>query len=60
VTIDGEVWEPSDDAGPLVLQLLAGVHTVEILKEGYRPYITDLAVRQGETTTLNVAMTPEK
>jgi hypothetical protein len=60
VTIDGEVWESSDDAGLLVLQLLAGVHTVEIEKEGYRPYITDLAVQQGETTTLNVAMTPEK
>jgi hypothetical protein len=60
VTIDGDVWEPSDDAGPLVLQLVTGVHTIEIQKEGYPTYITELAVRQGETTTLNVAMTPEK
>jgi PEGA domain len=58
VTIDGNVWEPSDEAGPLVLQLVTGVHAIEIRKQGYRTYITEFAVRQGETTALNVAMTP--
>ena len=60
VTIDGDVWEPSDETGPLILQLATGVHTIEIRKDGYRTYITGLAVRQGETTTLNVAMTPDR
>jgi PEGA domain-containing protein len=60
VTIDGEVWEGSGAGGPLVLQLATGVHTIEIRKEGYRTYLTELPVRQGETTTLNVAMTPDK
>ena len=60
VAIDGEVWEPSVEAGPLILQLVTGSHTIEIRKEGYRTYITELAVRQGETTTLNVAMTPDE
>lgn len=60
VTIDGDVWEPSDETGPLILQLVTGVHSIEIRKDGYRTYTTDLAVRQGETTTLNVAMTPDR
>ena len=60
VRIDGDVWEPSAEEGPLILQLVTGVHTIEIRKEGYRTYTTELAVREGETTTLNVAMTPDK
>jgi len=60
VTIDGDVWEPSNETGPLVVQLVTGVHTIEIRKDSYRTYITELAVRQGETTTLNVAMTPDR
>lgn len=60
VMIDGEVWESSEDAGPLMVHLGAGVHVIEIRKEGYRPYITEITVRQGETTTLNVAMTSDR
>jgi hypothetical protein len=58
VTIDGDEWEPSHEEGPLVLQLVAGVHMIETRKQGYRTYLTEFAVRQGETTRLNVAMTP--
>jgi hypothetical protein len=58
VTIDGEVWEPSEEAGPLTVHLGTGGHVIEIRKEGYRTYITEITVRQGETTTLNVAMMP--
>lgn len=58
ITIDGDMWETSDEAGPLILQLEAGPHMIEIRKQGYRTYTTELTVRRGETTTLNVAMTP--
>jgi hypothetical protein len=59
VAIDGNIWEPSDEAGPLMVHLGTGVHVIEIRKEGYRTYIAEITVRQGETTTLNVAMTPD-
>lgn len=58
ITIDGEVWENSGDGARLVVQLGAGVHHVQIRKDGYRTYMTDITVHPGETTTLNVAMTP--
>jgi hypothetical protein len=58
ITIDGDVWEASDEAGPLILQLETGPHVIEIRKQGYRTYLTELTVRPGETTTLRVAMTP--
>jgi hypothetical protein len=56
VLIDGEKWQSTPD-DRLVVQLGGGVHTVEIRKEGYRTYMTDVTVRPGETATLNVAMT---
>ena len=57
ITIDGEAWENSGDNNRLIVQLGPGVHTVQIRKDGYRTYMTDVTVRPGETTTLNVAMT---
>jgi hypothetical protein len=61
ILVDGEPWENSGGAGErFVLQLGPGVHNVQIRKDGYRSYTTDITVRAGETTTLNVAMTPNK
>jgi hypothetical protein len=56
VTIDGERWEGAQDQDRLVVQLGAGTHNVEIRKDGYRTYITDITVRPGETTPLNVSL----
>ena len=58
VAIDGEAWENSGDNERLVVQLGPGVHHVQIRKNGYRTYMTDITIRPGETTILNVAMTP--
>jgi hypothetical protein len=60
ITIDGEPWQNSGDTERFVLQLGPGVHNVQIRKDGYRTYMTDITVRPGETTTLNVAMTPNR
>jgi uncharacterized membrane protein len=57
ITIDGEAWETSGESSRLILQLGPGTHNVQIRKDGYRTYMTDVTVRPGETTTLNVAMT---
>jgi hypothetical protein len=58
VLIDGERWTSSDDER-LVVQLSAGRHRVEIRKSGYRPLTTDVDVRGGASTPLNVSLSPE-
>jgi hypothetical protein len=57
ITIDGERWEGAQDQDRLVVELGAGMHNLEIRKDGYRTYITDITVRRGETTPLNVSLT---
>jgi len=44
----------------LVLQLAEGRHRVEVRKDAYQPYTTEIAVRSGETTTLNVSLPAER
>ena len=57
ILIDGERWEGRAGEERLVVQLGAGMHRVEIRKDGYRSYFTDLTIRGNDTTTLNVALT---
>ena len=57
VLIDGEPWQGGAQDERLVVELGAGPHRIEIRKAGYRTYMTDVTVRSGETTPLNVAMT---
>ena len=57
VFVDGERWEGSTQEEQLLLQLGGGVHHLEVRKEGYRSYLTDITIRQGRTTTLNIALT---
>ena len=57
VFIDGEKWEGATAADRLDVQLGAGLHRLEIRKEGYRSYFTDVTIGNGQTRTLNVALT---
>jgi hypothetical protein len=59
VLIDGERWEGGATDQPLVVQLGAGTHRLEIRKQGYRTYFTDITIRGNDTTTLNVALTKQ-
>ena len=59
VLIDGEPWRGSLENGPLVVQLGNGPHHIEIRREGYRSYLTDLGIVSGQTRTLNVALTKQ-
>jgi hypothetical protein len=59
VTIDGNAWENSGGGDRLIVQLGPGVHHVQISKDGYRTYMTDITIKPGDTTTLNVAMTKD-
>jgi hypothetical protein len=56
IVIDGEAWEGPSLDERLVLQITAGRHVVEVRKDGYRGYATELTIREGETSTLNVAL----
>ena len=59
VLIDGEVWQGSLESDRLVIQLGAGTHNVEIRKDGYRSYLTDIPIGNGQVRTLNVALTKQ-
>jgi hypothetical protein len=61
VLIDGEKWRGPDAQDRLLVQVSEGRHTVEIQKAGYRTYVTEVEVRRGETTPLNVSLrTPDE
>ena len=56
VWIDGERWDGPDAAQRLVVQVADGPHRVEIKRPGFDTFSTDVDVRRGETTTLNVSL----
>jgi hypothetical protein len=59
VSIDGELWA-SSDAERFVVELSTGQHRVDVIKGGYQKFSTEIQVRDGETTPLNVSLTPER
>jgi hypothetical protein len=59
VLIDGERWEGTLDSERLNVQLGAAIHRLEIRRDGYRSYFTDVTIRNGDTLTLNVALTKQ-
>ncbi len=56
VLIDGETWRGPETQDRLVVEVAEGPHTVEIRKSGYRTYVTQVQVRRGETTPVNVSL----
>jgi hypothetical protein len=60
VSIDGENWRGPSGQDRLTIELAEGSHTVEIRKPGYRTYVTQVEIRRGETTPLNVSLRGEQ
>jgi PEGA domain-containing protein len=56
VLIDGERWLRPQSQEGLVVQLAEGVHHVEISGDGYESFSSDVSIRQGEMTALNVSL----
>jgi hypothetical protein len=56
IMIDGERWHGPDSQDRLLVDVAEGSHTVQISKPGYRTYVTDVQVRRGETSPLNVSL----
>jgi len=55
ILIDGERWTGNGD-DRLVVQLSPGQHRIEVRKDGYRPFSTDVEIRAGESAPLNVSL----
>jgi PEGA domain len=55
VLVDGTPWSgPSQDR--LLIDLPEGRHSIQVRKSGFIGYLTDVQVRRGETTTLDVQL----
>jgi len=60
VSIDGEPWRGPGGQDRLTVEVPEGSHTVEIRKSGFRTYVTQIDVRRGQTTPLNVSLRGEQ
>ena len=60
ILIDGERWTGSAGDERLLVQVGEGSHHVEIHKDGYRRFTTDVVVRRGESAPLNVSLSPQE
>jgi hypothetical protein len=59
VLIDGERWHSSGADARLHIQVNPGPHRIEVQKDGYQPFSSTVPVRPGETTAVNVSLTPK-
>ena len=54
--IDGEPWGTAAGFEELTIHLRTGRHTIGIQLEGYEPFVTDVEIKEGQTTPLNVRL----
>lgn len=59
VTIDGQKWISTEE-GHFVVQISDGPHKIEVFKPGYRRFSSEVHVRDGQSTPLNVSLAGEK
>lgn len=55
VLIDGERWE-GDTRERLMIEVSEGTHRIEVQKPGFTTYSTEVRVRRGQVTTVNVSL----
>jgi hypothetical protein len=56
VLIDGDRWQGPEGQERLVVQVAAGSHRIEVRKDGYVAFTTQVRVGSGDTTPLNVSL----
>ena len=54
--VDGQKWDTPASREPLTIHLSEGTHRIEVQKDGYRTFSTEVRVRRGETVPLNVSL----
>ncbi len=60
IVIDGDRWQGPEGDERLLVQVGEGRHLIEIHKDGYRRFTTEIQANRGQTVPLNVALTPER
>ena len=55
IFVDGEEWY-SPDGSRLELEVGVGRHRIEVRREGYESYVTDVTVRNGDSTAVNISL----
>jgi PEGA domain-containing protein len=56
ILVDGDKWRGPDSQDRLIIEVAEGRHTIEVQKAGFRTYITEIDVRRGDTTNVNVSL----
>jgi hypothetical protein len=58
VFVDGERWTgPANTDERLIIQVPAGRHRVEVERDGYERFVTEIDVRASDTAPLNISLT---
>jgi len=57
VFIDGDRWALANGLHDLRVHLSTGWHRLEIRRDGYQPFVTEIELLEGETTRLNIKLT---
>lgn len=60
VFIDGERWEGPRNNERLIVQVAEGRHRVEVERDGYARFATEIDVRRGETEPVVVSLTRDR
>ena len=56
VLVDGSPWRGAGSGDHLTIDLSEGRHNIQIRKPGYVGYLTDVQIRRGQTTNLDVRL----
>jgi len=56
VFVDGEHWGSLTGGNKLVIRLAEGKHRIDVGKQGYEPYTTEVDVKHGEVTPVTVSL----
>jgi len=56
VLLDGQPVSIPRGQGPLIIDVSEGQHSVQVRKPGYVGYLTEVDIRRGEVSTLNIAL----
>jgi hypothetical protein len=54
--IDGERWDGPSGDERLIVQVSEGRHTIEVERDGYEGFTTEIDARRGETVPVNVSL----
>ncbi len=57
VLIDGERWSGPGNDERLIVQVPEGRHTIEVERDGFERFVTEIEVRRGQTAPVNISLT---